>query len=44
MKKVMLPSEKVALPLEKKVSLPLEKVACCNKKCALIKSTFGPSY
>ena len=50
MKKVALPSEKVALPLEKKVSLPsekvalpLEKVARCNEKCALIKSAFGPS-
>ena len=44
MKKVVLPSEKVALPLKKKVSLPLKKVARCNEKCALIKSTFGPSY
>ena len=44
MKKVALPSEKVALPLEKKVSLPSEKVARCHEKCALIKSAFGPSY
>ena len=44
MKKVALPSEKVALPLEKKVLLALKKKARCNEKCALIKSTFGPSY
>ena len=49
MKKVALPSEKVALPLEKKVSLPsekvalpLEKVARCNEKCALIKVHLAP--